>query len=183
MSVLQYGHTHRGKVALLISKQRTYTAMPFSHYSIVRAWTTVPLFIWERWNNVTPKSFPALWVCAQHEILSFGFMQIICHYLHFMAHILFSIQMLVPKKVAHLNRKCNAVLKQQLRCLKCLCVRFGYLRRTVLYSIFLFVCVFDCFCPYFCMCIHFFRRCATVTHTQTNWCLDIQKKEEEIMEP
>lgn len=71
--------------------------LPLSHYSIVWAWTTVPLFISERWNNVTPKSFTTSWVCAQYEIMSFWFMQI--NHPHFMvSHLcLFSVQILVPK--------------------------------------------------------------------------------------
>lgn len=98
---------HRGKVALLMSTRRGLTQQClclFSHYTIVWAWTTVPLFIESDGTMLHLNLFATTsWLCAQLGIT------IICglirtagdvsqpKYLHFYIFTSFSIQISVPK--------------------------------------------------------------------------------------
>lgn len=155
--------------------------LPSSHYSIVWAWTAVPFIYWERWNNVSPKST---------AIMSFGFMQInqmsgrkhfYGFYIQNSSQFRSQCQKNWTKKVSDLSRRCDAVLKQQLQCVRCWCESGIPPENSVIFEFSLFVCLF-CFVllemkssiyKYIFACVSaLFKR-----FTNTHWCLDVWKKE------
>lgn len=118
--------------------------LPSSHYSIVRAWTAVPLFI-ERWNNVTPKishCHMSFWVYADN----LGVRKMFWHHVQLFT----SINLLNSdfgakkqnKKVTHLTQ-CS--IEAAANSVWDVYVRFKHLqekKNSVIYFIF-FVCLFD----------------------------------------
>lgn len=156
--------------------------LPSSHYSIVWAWTAVPFIYWERWNNVSPKST---------AIMSFGFMQInqmsgrkhfYGFYIQNSSQFRSQCQKNWTKKVSDLSRRCDAVLKQQLQCVRCWCESGIPPENSVIFEFSLFVC-FVLFCwrwsrPYINIFLHVYPLFSKDLQTHTDALTYETKKEQ-----
>lgn len=156
--------------------------LPSSHYSIVWAWTAVPFIYWERRNNVSPKST---------AIMSFGFMQInqmsgrkhfYGFYIQNSSQFRSQCQKNWTKKVSDLSRRCDAVLKQQLQCVRCWCEVGIPPENSVIFEFSLFVC-FVLFCwrwsrPYINIFLHVYPLFSKDLQTHTDALTYETKKEQ-----
>lgn len=156
--------------------------LPSSHYSIVWAWTAVPFIYWERRNNVSPKST---------AIMSFGFMQInqmsgrkhfYGFYIQNSSQFRSQCQKNWTKKVSDLSRRCDAVLKQQLQCVRCWCESGIPPENSVIFEFSLFVC-FVLFCwrwsrPYINIFLHVYPLFSKDLQTHTDALTYETKKEQ-----
>ena len=147
--------------------------LPSSHYSIVWAWTAVPLFI-ESDGTMLHLNLIQLhggFVCPAWNYAIWVYFN--CHHLYFLHPQLFSIQISVPKTKRKKRKRSGSfelevwcsILKQQLQRLRCLCeVQMPPENSVILYLfLFLFVCLFVWLWwsrpyIYFCMCIRSLRR-------------------------
>lgn len=156
--------------------------LPSSHYSIVWAWTAVPFIYWERRNNVSPKST---------AIMSFGFMQInqmsgrkhfYGFYIQNSSQFRSQCQKNWTKKVSDLSRRGDAVLKQQLQCVRCWCESGIPPENSVIFEFSLFVCLV-LFCwrwsrPYINIFLHVYPLFSKDLQTHTDALTYERKKEQ-----
>lgn len=188
---VQYEYTHKGEGRLnsfcQILEDLHNDAFFFSpHYSIQRAWTTVPLFI----ESDGTMLHLNLWLW-HHGIVP----SLVLYHLHFYDF--------TSTALLNSNYGAKRINKNNKRWLICIgsaaqyrsyvwnvYARFGRLRKTVLHFMSLFYCFFrvivllemkSSLC--LCMCfvffsegvVRFYKHKNTRTHTQAKWCLDIRE--------
>lgn len=171
-------HKYRRKVVLHLWGTHTMVPLPFSHYRIVGASTTVPLFIERKWTMLHLNLLlqhcglvPSMkcWVLGSCRV-------IITVKNKFYGFAFITLSIFLPKNVAQLNLQ-SSINSPATTCLKCEVlipqrnsITYIFVVCLMHYQLLLSIHIFVHVWPFFSEGVVQF-----CIHTQANWCLDIKK--------